>query len=52
LRHVLNLRRIAYQPRKQPRQLALILNDQELECAPVASLRSLDELLIDFAITH
>ena len=36
----------------KPSQLALVLKNQQLEGTLVATLRALDELLIDFAITH
>src|SRR5205085_2748310 len=52
LRHVLDFTGVAHQPRQQPCQLALVLQNQQLESPLVASLRPLDELLIYFAVTH
>ena len=52
LRHVLDLRRVPDEARQQPRELALVFADQQLECMLFAALRALDQLLIDFAIAH
>src|SRR6185437_8009175 len=52
LRHVLDLRRVADEPREQPRQLALVLLHQQLERALVAALRPLNQLQADLAVRH
>ena len=52
LRHVFDLGRIAYQPRKQPKNLALILDDKQVKCGFIAALHALDQLLVDVSIRH
>src|SRR6185369_8604471 len=52
LRHILNLRRVAYQPRQESPELPLVFEHQELVSSLVTLLRAQDELLIDLAITH
>src|SRR5215813_12146453 len=52
LRHVLDFARVTHQPCQQPSQLALVLQDQQLKSVLVASLRTLDQLLIYFAVSH
>ena len=43
---------VADETRQQPRELPLVLADQQLERLLVAALRTLDQLLIDLAIAH
>ena len=52
LRHVLDFPRIADEPRQQPPEFALVLGDQQVECLLVAALRTLDQLLVNVAVSH
>jgi hypothetical protein len=52
LRNILHLGRIADEARQQPDELALILDNQQFECRLVTTLRTLDQLLVDFPIPH
>src|SRR6266850_2155278 len=52
LRHIFDLGRVAYEARKQPRQLALVFLDQQPEGQLVAALRPRYELPVDLAVRH
>jgi len=52
LRYILDLGRIADEPRQQPCQLALVLLDKQLESPLVATLRPRDQLPVDLAVAH
>src|SRR5450759_527172 len=52
LGHILDFAGIADEARQQTPEFALIFADQQFECMLVALLRTLDQLLVNIALTH